>query len=507
VVVDPPVQRPPKGFGRARRARDEGHASAEYAGAVLLVAAICAALLAAASPTGNALLEKICEALDMSCGGASPIYHDRAKDLPIACTVNRTDRTLGFNVNVDFIRVDRKDGDQLSVNGDGSASVRIAQGAGLGMEAAKQFGELGGGYSPDGSARFAGNGELALVYNLPKQWGQYGGSAAAQNLLDDHRDTVGQAVDLALPGAEAARETLTHVGQGIRNGWNWVRDQVGLGPNPHEKAAQAVQDKASTADAVQLATSLQLEAKGALADEVLKGQASANVEIKSTSQVALTRDGLDKATDSFEGSIAYDVGGEASLGVPNLRLLNVNGSLGQTYGYKVIFDDHGEPSTLTISWETRDKVGAAVAPSGSIGGQDLGGKTSADDGTAQLHTQTLDLTDPANRAAFDGVFFYWSVPVSGHIFPMVSLRPDSAQATYQHVMDLKNRFDADGFDADYKYRVSGDTVGGNTGKKAAKLEGWGVGGEKTDSTRELLWATGTDHRYGGTPVPLATCSQ
>ena len=129
-------------------------------------------------------------------------------------------------------------------------------------------------------------------------------------------------------------------------------------------------------------------------------------------------------------------------------------------------------------------------------------------GSLTLETTTLDLKDAANRAAFDEFFITYGVDAGDVHAKVADIPLDGGIAGIAQRWDaLQQRLDADGFEATYQYETSGDALSANGGEKAAKAGGWGVGGEKTSSGRELVSAVARDNRYGGTEVPLATCGK
>jgi Flp pilus assembly pilin Flp len=382
-------------MGRVRRRSDDGAATLEYSGILFVVAAVVLALVASVTPVGDALLARICAALDAQCGTAA--VDQRAKDLKIPCVFNQTDRSLGYNVNIEFVRGERKDTDQIKTNADGSASVTLTQGGGLGLEAAKST----AGQGLEGKARITGNGDLGYVYNFPNA---YGGHDAAQSFLDDRRGGLDQAVDIVVPGAQTIREGANQAGNAVSDGWDWATGKLGFGPSAQEKAAKERAQAAGTPDAVQVSLSLQ-------------------------------------------------------------------GAAGVT----------------------------------ANGGLVKGG---VDAGDLQLSTTTLDLSVAENRAAFDQVFTVYGVDAGEVHAKVADIRLDGGLPGLVTAWSgLQQRLDADGFEATYQYETTGDSLSATGGEKAAKAGGWGVGGEKTDSGRQLVGAVARDNRLGGVDLPLATCGK
>jgi hypothetical protein len=491
--------------------RDAGAATVEYAGIGFVVVMLILTFVTLVTPVGYTIMAKICEAMGGSCASLGP--DARARDLKVPCVLRQTDRTLGYNVNVEFVRGDRKDTDQIKSSADGSATVTLTQGGGIGLEAAKAT----GGKGAEGKARITANGDLGYVYNFPTA---FGGRDAAQSFLDDRRSGVNQAVDIVVPGAQTVREGVNQAGNAMSNAWDWGTDKLGFGPSAEEKAAKARDQAAGSPDAVQVSLSLQGAVGASLDGGIVKASGELSGQVKGTAVVGLHDGGPDHASSSFTGSAQFDAKGDVTLGIPGdprdgtvdiPPILNLNGAYGQTVSYMVVFDDDGEPSRLVLSHETRTKGGMGLNPPkvgvGS-GGTTAGGKATADTGTLTLETTTLDLSDAANRAAFDQFFITYGIDAGDVHAKVADIPLDGGLAGIaERWSALQERMDADGFEASYTYETTGDALSANAGEKALKAGGWGVGGEMTSGGRELVSAVARDNRYGGTEVPLATCGK
>jgi hypothetical protein len=485
-----------------------GAASLEYAGILLVVAVVVASLVAVATPIGGAIRGKICDALSASCRDA--LADLRARDLDIPCVTNQTDRALGFNVSVEFVRVDRKDTDKISVDADGSASVTLSQGSGVGLEAT-QGGTTGGASSGlEARARIGGMGDLAYVYHFPTQ---YGGESAARAFLDDRRSGLNQAVDIVVPGAQTLREGANQVG-------NWTQDRAddvagwfGGGPSAAETKAREAQQAAGSPDEIEVSLSLQGEAGVSGDAGVARAEVGLSGEIKGTAAVALHEDGPDKGSTSFAGSAKFALTGEATVGLPDDAgglalppLLNIGGEYGSKVSYQVQFDGDGNPVKLVLATETTTKGSLGVAPQLKQDGTSAGVKVRANEGHITLETSTLDLTVPENRAAFDEVFSTYGASAGGRQIRIADIRVDSLPTMIDSWHGLQSRLDADAYLAHYSYDASGDQFTGQ-GRTEVKAAGYGGGGEMTSDTRVLASATGRDNRDGGVEQTLATCGR
>lgn len=493
-----------------RRARsDEGAATLEYAGVLFVVVLVVGSLVGFATPIGSALRTKICEALSASCRDVAG--DQRAEQLDVPCVTNQTDRTLGYNVSVEFVRGDRLDTDQIAVNADGSAQVKVSQGGGVGLEASKEGKTGGGGADLEAKARISANGDLAYVYNFPTD---YGGAKTAQQFIDNRRGGLDRAVDIVVPGAQTVREGATAAN-------NWTTDRVddvlgliGQGPSKQEQAQREAAQRAGTADAVEVSLSLQGEAGVSADGGIAKGEVGLEGEVKGTAAAALTTDGPDKASTSFTGSAQYALTGEATLGLADEAggtvlppILNIGGEYGSQVSYQVEFDADGNPTKLVLATETTAQGNLGLAP--SAGGKPTSGgvKAVGNSGSITLTTSTLDLTGPqnaANRAAFDQVFTTYGVSAGDYQVRVADIRLQGIPTMVSTWSGLQQRVDADAYEATYHYDASGSAISGE-GETEIKVAGYGVGGQLTSDQRQLTDAVGRDNRTGGVEQSLATC--
>jgi Flp pilus assembly pilin Flp len=506
----------------ARWGGERGAGSIEYAGIILLVSTLLAASIAApaADVIGGRVAYAICKAFEkIGAGGGNCVDpQDRARDLAIPCVLNQTNRTLGYNVNVNFVRGDRKDTDQVQTKADGSGSVTMSQGSGIGVEASKKQPKLPEGESRaidfSGTARAGVMGDLGYIYNFPNE---YGGADAAKSFLDTRRGGVGQAVQIVVPGAQTLDEGATRAANTIEDGWNWVKTQVGQGPSPKEQAAIDARHNAGTADAVTASVSLQGVVGGSADAGIAKGSVELNGSVKGQTTVALNTTGPDKGTSSFTGEAKYDLSGNLTLGIPGDPIkgigdippfLNVGGGYGNSAQYTVTFDKDGNPDKLVFTTETRKSGNGGLKPSIPIKGTKLNPTAGVKVGEVTRETRTLDLNDPTNLALFNKVFDTAGVSLDGHTGKIVSPSVYTQAMVPEFLANsiaLWQRTDADAYIANYTYDMYGDNIGTTLDKEKGFKGGWGVGGEKTSTTLTLTGATGQDKRFNTPEVALATC--
>jgi Flp pilus assembly pilin Flp len=510
-------------FGRPGR-DDTGAASLEYAGSLFVVVLVVASLIAVATPIGAAIKAKICEAVGASCGSSAA---QRAKGLSITCTMSKRDRDLGYYVAVEGVRGQRKDSDSITKYGDGSATVVVSQGAGIGVDGGSKASGVPLGYTLQG----VGNGDLGLVYRFPAQ---YGGPAAAQDFVDGRRSGWQQATQIAVPGLQAVEDGASQGWNGVRN---WWQDSVvpffgGDGPSRQDLAARDTAQRKGTADAVQISLSLQGQA-GVNAGSGVKvktgqpaapgqreptkvsgGPATANakaaIEVKGQATIGLDTGKPDSVASSFSASIKVDADASAILGgnpgdnpAGQLPFLAFKGSAGAAGQYSVSYDAAGNPVKLVVTGEYKFGGGGGVQ---LPGGRRIGGKTLNQDVTTHEYAMVLDLNTAtsqgrANREAFDTFFLTTGFSVNGAQARMsVPLQSDSAPALVTSGLSLAARLGSDAFVIQSEYADSKDENGVD-----GKVAGWGLGGSMNSTTRSLISATGYDLRNGGLPATLANC--
>lgn len=508
-------------LARRRRlaARDDtGAASLEYVGILFVVVLVVGALLVGATPIGAALSARICAAFGAVCGSAAA--EQRAEALKVKCTVARTNRELGYNVAVTGYRGERLDTDGITAFGDGSALVTMTQASGVGLDGSSSL----GGKGAELKAKATINGELGHLYSFPED---LGGAEAAQEFLGAERDGLGQTLDIVVPGAQAMDEGVTQLMDLGQDAWqDRVLAPLGFGPDAEELAQREREQRATTADAVTVALSVQgsvgvnvgagVPVKGTNggAPEKLDGPlrlgANLKVVVKGQSTIGLTTGQSDSVASSFQGSASVDADATAVLGVPGDAgqadlppFLSFTGQAGAAGNYKVVFDEQGEPSQLVLAYEYKLGGKAGIAPP-KLGSRELKVDVNAGGTSVTERTVVLDLGDSeqgrANRAAFDTMFDVGGVSVEGATAKVAV--PDVADlpgfvAGWQQLSD---RIDADGFivDATYDDTKRADELG-------IKVAGTGAEGQRSTTTRELTGASLYDNRYGGAEVSLASC--
>lgn len=87
-------------------ADDKGAGAVEYLGAILLVSAVVASLLMSATPIGQSIAAKICEAVGATCGATAGTGDDASGPKPQPtdpCTVSSSSQTAAVGIEIAFV--------------------------------------------------------------------------------------------------------------------------------------------------------------------------------------------------------------------------------------------------------------------------------------------------------------------------------------------------------------------------------------------------------------------
>jgi hypothetical protein len=515
--------RPGRAIGRrvdrpdpASWSADRGAASLEYAGVMFVVVGLVAAVAGGATPAGQAIAAKICQALGGNCASPTRTAEDRAKSLGVKCVIARREGELGINVVVEGVRGERTESGSVTEFGDGSGQVVINQSGGVGLEASHGLSPVAG-----GEVKAVVAGDVGLLYKVPPE---FGGADRARALYDEQRSGLANGVHLLLPvGARALEDAGGRViNDGLDVAEDGLRDLVGQPLSPGERAARTRDRQVTTADAIQIEVSVQAEASasvgdgvkrkvpqpdGKTKDERVNAPVAAKGALKGTVKGTVTIPYGTGQPDSVPASFSAEVSAAADgeLGIP--FLINEHGGVGGKVKYNVIFDAQGQPTRLTISKEVSSRSGEGVKA--RVGSQKGGLK----DRTAEITDTTsildLDPTTPegrANREAFDRVFAVTGVSTGGFNAAIAVPRALTGAVTdpVQSVEDaaaLGKRFDQDGI----VVRTTTDEHedAGDVDVKAVSTGGGFKFGAKD---QKLTSATVRDNRNGGAEVQLASCT-
>lgn len=457
---------------RARRSsgRDEGAGVIEYIGVATVVALIVAALLV--MPLGatlsGAVKQAICKLTNGSCGYDRPVPK---------CTTATRDRTVGAAATVFFVKGGHDDKYVIIEYGDGTAEVRLADSYQLGVS-----GTLGAkvdlaaiakelkakGYA-EGS--LSGTGGYQTIYTFPSH-------EAAEAWVDRNRGVLDHIAN-AVGGV-----TTDALDQGL----NWIKRKTGWGN----------QDDARSPDAVVVDLGAQATVGGGYGMSTLAG-VSADGKGVVNGSLRINGDG----TKQFTGS--FDVEGNA-----NGALAFVSGKLGITgkAQYVVSYDKSGKPTRLTVIGEYGGNGGIGTQKSGlpvsQTGKASYGGK--GDKGTKTSHSYTLNLENPANRAAFDQAFITAGPvalprPTQHYITTGAVPLPDPVELADQ-ITPLIDRISADAVYVRSEYDTS--SMGGTIG---AAGEGFGLEGTYKGSDSTLTSAQSQDFSVpSSTLTDMAGCA-
>ncbi|MEV4253058.1 hypothetical protein AB0J52_07790 [Spirillospora sp. NPDC049652] len=501
--------------------RDRGASSLEYGALIMLGAAALAVLVLSVSTMVQPNVRAaICRMFGGSCAGSGQATGPR-KPTFTKCNVDDTNRSMGFNASFRGIRGDQagKDGIVTQVDpvtGERSAQVTLTGKSGVGVETGDRtdipgIGKLGqlneklkqGNNGKVNVSAFAGmNNELAFRYDFAKPDSQGNDYADAKRFLDSRRGALWQRLLSGLGGAngEAAENGAAYGAHLIKKGWYKL-----LGKDTSKLDAQEGQ----TPNAVTFRVGGEVSGGVGYSnntnpppDEQKKRLfaslgISAEGKFTSSSEVTVTLD--DKAHPENNGSrvwatkFSLDANGKVQGGfgvnafiTPEIKgILEGGGTITGTQ--TVTFDRNGNPTRFNIQFDKEVRYAAGLtgsltkeSPEPAKKGE---GKTKLSGGHRWSQIQSLDLTNPENRAAFDKVF---ATPAGMTAVPKIG--PN----IFDNLQALGKRMGQHGQEVRYEYDTSGNTndLSGSNGEKGIKRKGFGIGW-----SNENTWAKYRSGKY------------
>lgn len=485
---------------------------------ISVVVLLVASVLVGVTPVGGVIKGKICEALDATC--STPETEQRANDLP-SCVIRKDVRTLGYGGHVRFFNADRTDGDNLTVNADGSASFSTSQGTAAGVGVSGKKVTTGSsalnGLDPSVDARAQLKGDATYVYNVPEEWG---GAEVARNLRDSRNSTLNRYGRLVLgPVATSLEEGGRRFANGakgaVRGLKNWLFDDE---ESAEEKERREQQESLGEADAIKVTLGLQGSASGSIDADLVEASAGGKLEVRGEVTIPLNTDGPDAANASFAAAVDLEGQISAVLGVPGdgrpgerptgdlPPFLELALGGGKQWSYTVDYDRDGNPTKLTLETESRSGFGMGIDGSVKKGSTSVSGNAGGKYQEVEVDQTILDLTVPENREAFDALFMTYGVGVGDHQARVSQLSPFTTPGDFlERAGTLQDRINADAFNVRYVYEGSGSglSAGGNSQRDGIDFAVAGVSWEDSSSTLQLVEATAHDFRAGGQEVPLA----
>jgi hypothetical protein len=450
---------------------DRGSGTLEYVGVITLVAAVFAALAVVPLAPGLAqsLREAVCQVTHQSsCGYDRPV---------VRCTTSTRDRTVGASVTAFFVKAGHDDKYTITTYGDGTAEVALADTYSLGASGTA-------GVKLDFAAiakelKAKGYGEASIA-----------GQAGYQTVLkfDSRKD--------AEAWVDRNRGVLEHVvgavggvaSDALEQGVNWIKRTTGIGDG----------DDARAPDAVVIDLGVQATGGGGYGASTLAGLSG---EAKGTvkSSLRINADG----TQTFTGSFDAEGTGTGSLAF-------VSGKLGLTgkAAYTVSFDKDGNPTQLTVVGEYGGSGGLGTLKSGvPIGGGKVKYGGDGSKGSKVTHSYTLNLKNPANRAAFDQAFVRAGPVVlprpTSHFVPTGGVPVPDPVELAQQISPLIDRMGQDAVyvRAEYDTDQMGGTVGGSG-------EGFGIDGTYKGGSTALTAVQSQDYGVPSSVLaPMAGCTR
>ena len=486
---------------------------------VSVVVLLVSSVLVGITPVGGVIKGKICEALDATC--STPEIEQRANELP-SCVVRKDVRTLGYGGHIRFFNADRTDGDNLTVNADGSATFSTSQGSAAGVGVSGKKVTTGSatlnGLDPSVDARAQLKGDATYVYNVPEEWG---GAEVARDLRNSRNSTLNRYGRLVVgPVATSLEEGGRRLVNGAKGA---VRGLKGLLFDDHESAEEKQrreqQESLGEADAIKVTLGLQGSASGSIDADLVEASAGGKLEVRGEVTIPLNTQGPDAADASF--TAAFDLEGQiaAVLGVPGdgrpgqqptadiPPFLELALGGGRQWSYTVDYDRDGNPAKVTFETESRSGFGMGIDGTVKKGGASASGNAGAKHQEVQVDQTILDLTVPENREAFDDLFMTYGVGVGDHQARVSQISLLATPGEFlARAQTLQDRITTDGFNVRYVYEGSGSglSAGGNSQRDGIDFAVAGVSWEDSSATLQLVEATAHDFRAGGIEVPLAS---
>lgn len=137
----------PRTMSLPRRPRgDDGAGTVEYVGVIMLVVALMLSLTVYATPVGNVIMARICEAFGAECGGPALTAPDGQPDK--VCTRNTT--TAGYDLGLSIAFVDLDGGGQMIVEEMSDGTYRVTLDGKASAEVVASAGEAVGSLSING---------------------------------------------------------------------------------------------------------------------------------------------------------------------------------------------------------------------------------------------------------------------------------------------------------------------------------------------------------------------
>jgi hypothetical protein len=176
-----------------RQDRQRGAAAVEHLGVIVIVIALVGVLVLAATPVGQSVAAKLCEAFGTECGTAGtfeavdqPVTD--ADFLPASCMYHQDSTKASSSISIAFIKIGQDNGFIVQKFSDGTVRATVTDGGSVGASGGVggkfDFGKLGDGKNSGADVDFGGN----LKFSYGDTW-QFDSEAEYEQLrgqLDDY---------------------------------------------------------------------------------------------------------------------------------------------------------------------------------------------------------------------------------------------------------------------------------------------------------------------------------
>ncbi|MDA8372068.1 MAG: hypothetical protein M0026_19690 [Nocardiopsaceae bacterium] len=468
---------------RGSTRNDSGASFLEYSGALVLVGVIVATVFAlGVTGVSDRIVQGLGIAICRAFGGTDcgSLNTDPAIPNDLVCNVEIGTRNQAINGSFRNIRVEQGAGDTLllrrnPVTGEEAAIYTTRGSTSVGVEAANQeelLEELqkGGNNKPNWEVFAQGGPGLSLNYDFKgenahdeaRETRENLRGAAWQRWLATAGGTHGQALEGAIK--ESARW--------VEKGWTWLTG------GDQEQVDQKYED--ILPDSVTI--DLNAQAGGNIDYQFNNSRAvslgvGGSLEGSYINSVRVSRDFERMHTVAFQ--VDGDLKGQAGLDFSSVVPVKIAAELQAAGGGRVLqrtmFDSDGNPTNVDFEIQYEYGAGVTVGAEGDFPGDmepDI--SLGRDIRKRVMNRFSLDLTDPQNLAAVEGLYNlsngFAAIPD-----PTAFTDPGGTAA------DLAERFDTAGEQTRWYYDVEGET-GVDGGLKKG---GFGVGWDSEESTAEL----------------------
>lgn len=203
---------------RTRRGGESGAGAVEYVGVIALVVALILSLVVAATPVGQAIAAKLCEAVGASCGAAQVPGAEPDAPPTEPCVVDSAGTNVDYSLSVAFVDVGSGVGLQTDHLSDGTykSTLSITGQAGATLSSGElvgklQIGDYGGGLEAEAAASAAlrAGGGLEYTFSSAEEAADFEEWAVRTFAKESVKSATGPAIGIGVEFANWAINKVT----------------------------------------------------------------------------------------------------------------------------------------------------------------------------------------------------------------------------------------------------------------------------------------------------------